>query len=35
MQTVLTKKSLGILMHPSSIPGGEFVELLVEGLKSG
>jgi len=34
-QKVLKKKSLGILMHPSCIPGGVNVELLVEGPKSG
>ena len=34
-EKVLTNKSLGILMHPSSIPGEEYVALLGKGLKSG
>ena len=33
MQTVLTKKSLGILMHPSSIPGGRVCGTFGRGAK--
>ena len=35
IKTVLKEKSLGILMHPTCIPGGEYAELLGEELKSG
>ena len=33
MQTVLTKRSLGILMHPSSIPGGKVSGTFGRGAK--